>query len=102
MHAARVPGYAPGGLLDEWDLDLLGEFGIRQEDFPELVWEKLVVDGKLTAIALDSHPDRKSTRLNSSHVAISYAVFCLKNKRSIQGEANEPSRDQVIAKVESI
>src|SRR5690625_6040978 len=31
---------------------------------------------------LDEHlfatPDRKSTRLNSSHVAISYAVFCLK------------------------
>src|SRR5690625_5189734 len=27
--------------------------------------------------------DRKSTRLNSSHVAISYAVFCLKKKRSI-------------------
>src|SRR5690625_6808426 len=26
--------------------------------------------------------DRKSTRLNSSHVAISYAVFCLKNKIS--------------------
>src|SRR5690625_6482405 len=26
-------------------------------------------------------PDRKSTRLNSSHVAISYAVFCLKKKR---------------------
>src|SRR5690625_6485553 len=25
--------------------------------------------------------DRKSTRLNSSHVAISYAVFCLKNKK---------------------
>src|SRR5690625_3922447 len=25
--------------------------------------------------------DRKSTRLNSSHVAISYAVFCLNNKR---------------------
>src|SRR5437870_7516053 len=30
-------------------------------------------------IALD-RPDRKSTRLNSSHVAISYAVFCLKKK----------------------
>src|SRR5690625_2742474 len=28
--------------------------------------------------------DRKSTRLNSSHVAISYAVFCLKKKRDIQ------------------
>src|SRR5215510_15908705 len=27
-----------------------------------------------------SCPDRKSTRLNSSHVAISYAVFCLKKK----------------------
>src|SRR5690625_6149442 len=27
-----------------------------------------------------SIPDRKSTRLNSSHVAISYAVFCLKKK----------------------
>src|SRR5699024_11797717 len=30
--------------------------------------------------------DRKSTRLNSSHVSISYAVFCLKKKkRSVQG-----------------
>src|SRR5690625_5556006 len=28
--------------------------------------------------------DRKSTRLNSSHVAISYAVFCLKKKKQIQ------------------
>src|SRR5690625_6077579 len=31
-----------------------------------------------------NHPeqlDRKSTRLNSSHVAISYAVFCLKKKK---------------------
>src|SRR5690625_5489039 len=28
--------------------------------------------------------DRKSTRLNSSHVAISYAVFCLKKKKSTQ------------------
>src|SRR5207253_9977611 len=27
--------------------------------------------------------DRKSTRLNSSHVAISYAVFCLKKKKKI-------------------
>src|SRR5690625_6709132 len=27
--------------------------------------------------------DRKSTRLNSSHVAISYAVFCLKKKRKV-------------------
>src|SRR5690554_7069410 len=29
---------------------------------------------------LGKNPDRKSTRLNSSHVRISYAVFCLKKK----------------------
>src|SRR3712207_8371071 len=28
------------------------------------------------------HPDRKSTRLNSSHANISYAVFCLKKKNN--------------------
>src|SRR5207249_10080500 len=37
-------------------------------------------------LALDHRPkiiakDRKSTRLNSSHVSISYAVFCLKKKK---------------------
>src|SRR5439155_11550559 len=34
-------------------------------------------------VAGDAHrgEDRKSTRLNSSHVAISYAVFCLKKKK---------------------
>src|SRR5258708_16623616 len=30
------------------------------------------------------HVDRKSTRLNSSHQIISYAVFCLKKKRTLQ------------------
>src|SRR2546430_8072288 len=30
------------------------------------------------------HGDRKSTRLNSSHSQISYAVFCLKKKKNIQ------------------
>src|SRR5690348_17793406 len=29
----------------------------------------------------EAEPDRKSTRLNSSHPSISYAVFCLKKKR---------------------
>src|SRR5690625_7026855 len=32
-------------------------------------------------LADPDHIDRKSTRLNSSHVAISYAVFCLKKKK---------------------
>src|SRR5256885_14445921 len=31
-------------------------------------------------------PDRKSTRLNSSHLVISYAVFCLKKKKKITSE----------------
>src|SRR5258707_2890333 len=31
----------------------------------------------------DIKPDRKSTRLNSSHANISYAVFCLKKKKSM-------------------
>src|SRR5437870_11033362 len=34
------------------------------------------------------HRDRKSTRLNSSHVAISYAVFCLKKKKKTRNENN--------------
>src|SRR5574342_953358 len=33
-------------------------------------------------IQLDKRPDRKSTRLNSSHHRISYAVFCLKKKKN--------------------
>src|SRR5690625_6999369 len=33
------------------------------------------------AMAIGIATDRKSTRLNSSHVAISYAVFCLKKKK---------------------
>src|SRR5205807_5881313 len=37
--------------------------------FPELVWLK----------------DRKSTRLNSSHLVTSYAVFCLKKKKKLGG-----------------
>src|SRR5690349_24178866 len=34
-----------------------------------------------SAIATAALEDRKSTRLNSSHVEISYAVFCLKKKK---------------------
>src|SRR5690606_42135055 len=37
-------------------------------------------DGSVEALA----EDRKSTRLNSSHVKISYAVFCLKKKTSLK------------------
>src|SRR3712207_6974008 len=36
----------------------------------------------LALLSTVRHPDRKSTRLNSSHANISYAVFCLKKKQS--------------------
>src|SRR5438309_6784022 len=64
----RAPSWdEPGGIRDL----LLGltEFG----------WEPVLENGKV--IALKGVEDRKSTRLNSSHSSISYAVFCLKKKK---------------------
>src|SRR3954462_4985936 len=37
-------------------------------------------------------PDRKSTRLNSSHTIISYAVFCLKKKKKERHDVQVPAR----------
>src|SRR2546426_2747723 len=44
------------------------------------------VDGWRAMREIRSEPktDRKSTRLNSSHLVISYAVFCLKKKNNLQ------------------
>src|SRR2546429_4546227 len=51
------------------------------------LWSKIPITAKTFAVAtlaiagiLLHKPDRKSTRLNSSHGYISYAVFCLKKK----------------------
>src|SRR5437870_6567615 len=48
-------------------------------------WEEngpaLAVRSGKRKLADEIEQDRKSTRLNSSHVAISYAVFCLKKKK---------------------
>src|SRR5437879_11477164 len=38
--------------------------------------------------------DRKSTRLNSSHRCISYAVFCLKKKKKNTRSTSQKQRDQ--------
>src|SRR2546426_3456866 len=38
--------------------------------------------------------DRKSTRLNSSHLVISYAVFCLKKKKKKTMTSQTPTRDR--------
>src|SRR5699024_11334735 len=59
---------------------LLEEFGLaRVRDTPisELGMTGVAVGAALTGM----RPDRKSTRLNSSHVSISYAVFCLKKNK---------------------
>src|SRR5699024_11382027 len=50
----------------------------------ELQWRGLIADS--------TDLDRKSTRLNSSHVSISYAVFCLKKKKT--PTHNTYSRDE--------
>src|SRR5207249_11028807 len=46
-------------------------------------WFHDPIPGGIARIDLEVAPegDRKSTRLNSSHVSISYAVFCLKKKK---------------------
>src|SRR5258707_4726989 len=44
----------------------------------EVMWQ-----GRSIADVLELTVDRKSTRLNSSHANISYAVFCLKKKHSL-------------------
>src|SRR5260221_3464665 len=55
-----VRSFLPGRSLDEFDH---------------------AVEKGFTRIKTPNEIDRKSTRLNSSHTVISYAVFCLKNKK---------------------
>src|SRR2546430_8680285 len=49
------------------------------------------------AVVIDGKLDRKSTRLNSSHSQISYAVFCLKKKKDSQHRKNHRSTCQADA-----
>lgn len=55
LHLSRLAGYAPGRLLDPFDLDLLAEFDVRPEDFPQGLWERATIDGKTYALPLDTH-----------------------------------------------
>src|SRR5438445_1685420 len=48
--------------------------------------------GKPRPPDIDGLGDRKSTRLNSSHANISYAVFCLKKKKTHRGYSAAPRR----------
>src|SRR5690625_6347330 len=65
----------------EHDLVRLEQYISNPVDYSVIVfiapYEKLDNRKKITKVL-----DRKSTRLNSSHVAISYAVFCLKKKKA--------------------
>src|SRR6266508_5022606 len=50
-------------------------------DLAEEFFTMALLGGHTTLASSFGSGDRKSTRLNSSHVAISYAVFCLKKKK---------------------
>src|SRR2546427_6913542 len=57
-----------------------------------------VHDGGPAVPALLGDRDRKSTRLNSSHSQISYAVFCLKKKKDRQRQ-KLPAHQQIVVSV---
>src|SRR3712207_6679985 len=74
---------------------IIGTFAVRSRagNVERALYQGLIVSGGLAAIAflpitlwlmddVSFKADRKSTRLNSSHANISYAVFCLKKKKT--------------------
>src|SRR5688572_2179066 len=62
---------------ETWD-SILWHGTVRHEEGRYRLWYEAVSPEDYAA---KRTPDRKSTRLNSSHSQISYAVFCLKKKR---------------------
>src|SRR5256885_6965143 len=66
---------------------------VERKTFPR---EKTCGDG-LTPRAVKQLADRKSTRLNSSHLVISYAVFCLKKKKRIASHLLLPRTRLMVA-----
>src|SRR2546426_8337736 len=55
-----------------------------------LAWERVPRGRARVELTLLDAEDRKSTRLNSSHLVISYAVFCLKKKKKKHNTSNLP------------
>src|SRR5437899_7909220 len=53
--------------------------------------------GKLAWQAALGREDRKSTRLNSSHLGISYAVFCLKKKKQQEASSLPPPTNKAMS-----
>ncbi|MFG2733760.1 extracellular solute-binding protein [Streptomyces harbinensis] len=53
VHVGRLPGFAPGRLLDPIDTGLLAGHGVRREDFNPALWDAATVDGQLYGLPLD-------------------------------------------------
>src|SRR2546429_8484018 len=71
--------------LVETSIDMIREEKLDEvADRAEQAAEERVLDLLLPPASPPAPGDRKSTRLNSSHGYISYAVFCLKKKKTIQ------------------
>src|SRR5205807_8427458 len=78
-------------LVDDREIaaELLFIHAVETLDFL-LLAQAFAVGGDFAAADVDiARRDRKSTRLNSSHLVISYAVFCLKKKKSITHTTHE-------------
>lgn len=56
LHLARLPGFAPGRLLDPFDEKLLAEVGLNRSQFVPQMINNAVSNGRLYAIPLDTHP----------------------------------------------
>src|SRR3712207_7248442 len=63
-------------ILDPETLALVPRFEELRDEAPSTLGQQI------TGELIKSEIDRKSTRLNSSHANISYAVFCLKKKKN--------------------
>src|SRR5690606_41798959 len=66
--------------MPERRVDLVPEFFIKDVNVFRVLGDSVDFHVPVRIIYFPVPQDRKSTRLNSSHVKISYAVFCLKKK----------------------
>src|SRR5437588_3109262 len=69
--------------------------GLRVTDSETMEVVEMVLAGTIKTISTTSivSLDRKSTRLNSSHTVISYAVFCLKKKKKEKQKTTQQDDD---------
>src|SRR3989442_11860448 len=78
-----IPLLLPCVLLLGVAMGSLNGFLVGRPRLPSIIVTLAMLTAWRDALRLITQGDRKSTRLNSSHVRISYAVFCLKKKKKI-------------------